>query len=125
MFFFFNDTATTEIYTLSLHDALPIWLGGEGRIGLPHGRPGFGTQRVADAALLACGDDILMLAADPDVANERRLLPEVGVAPMIVGERAVEPQPREQVVDDAVAHMGIEILQHPDPLEPARLQIDR
>src|SRR2546430_11835826 len=26
-FFFFNDTATTEIYTLSLHDALPIWGG--------------------------------------------------------------------------------------------------
>src|SRR3712207_7353973 len=25
MIFFFNDTATTEIYTLSLHDALPIW----------------------------------------------------------------------------------------------------
>src|SRR6266542_2767163 len=24
-FFFFNDTATTEIYTLSLHDALPLW----------------------------------------------------------------------------------------------------
>src|SRR2546429_5190343 len=28
-FFFFNDTATTEIYTLSLHDALPICLHGE------------------------------------------------------------------------------------------------
>src|SRR2546430_7569799 len=30
-FFFFNDTATTEIYTLSLHDALPIsrWDGSE------------------------------------------------------------------------------------------------
>src|SRR2546425_4023589 len=26
-FFFFNDTATTEIYTLSLHDALPISVG--------------------------------------------------------------------------------------------------
>src|SRR2546428_1881720 len=26
-FFFFNDTATTEIYTLSLHDALPIFNG--------------------------------------------------------------------------------------------------
>src|SRR2546427_1735514 len=26
-FFFFNDTATTEIYTLSLHDALPISIG--------------------------------------------------------------------------------------------------
>src|SRR3712207_8231717 len=29
MFFFFNDTATTEIYTLSLHDALPILLEGD------------------------------------------------------------------------------------------------
>src|SRR3712207_7252595 len=32
MFFFFNDTATTEIYTLSLHDALPI-SGGAGGAG--------------------------------------------------------------------------------------------
>src|SRR3990170_6771825 len=32
--FFFNDTATTEIYTLSLHDALPIFLA----VG-PSGRP--------------------------------------------------------------------------------------
>src|SRR5258708_6304179 len=30
-FFFFNDTATTEIYTLSLHDALPIYLADDGR----------------------------------------------------------------------------------------------
>src|SRR3712207_7216365 len=36
VFFFFNDTATTEIYTLSLHDALPI-LGGLPR---PAGPPG-------------------------------------------------------------------------------------
>jgi len=28
VFCFFNDTATTEIYTLSLHDALPISSGG-------------------------------------------------------------------------------------------------
>src|ERR1035437_11115181 len=27
LLFFFNDTATTEIYTLSLHDALLIWMG--------------------------------------------------------------------------------------------------
>src|SRR3712207_7709520 len=36
MFFFFNDTATTEIYTLSLHDALPILVHQsrqEGRLG--------------------------------------------------------------------------------------------
>src|SRR6266508_2327177 len=31
LFFFFNDTANTEIYTLSLHDALPIYDGGVGR----------------------------------------------------------------------------------------------
>src|SRR3712207_173590 len=30
MYFFFNDTATTEIYTLSLHDALPIFSGPTG-----------------------------------------------------------------------------------------------
>src|SRR6266513_6465892 len=30
LFFFFNDTATTEIYTLSLHDALPICSGPRG-----------------------------------------------------------------------------------------------
>src|SRR2546430_9821652 len=39
MFFFFNDTATTEIYTLSLHDALPIYDFGDGERAarLPHG----------------------------------------------------------------------------------------
>src|SRR5258708_16585000 len=34
LFFFFNDTATTEIYTLSLHDALPIFLHGQDDGGL-------------------------------------------------------------------------------------------
>src|SRR3712207_7815722 len=34
--FFFNDTATTEIYTLSLHDALPISV----TFNTPHGWPG-------------------------------------------------------------------------------------
>src|SRR2546427_3080815 len=46
--FFFNDTATTEIYTLSLHDALPIYRGlrargrGRSRAGgrTPHPRRG-------------------------------------------------------------------------------------
>src|SRR5947207_12551497 len=44
-FFFFNDTATTEIYTLSLHDALPISARGRARRvaravgGRPAGRP--------------------------------------------------------------------------------------
>src|SRR2546421_6068604 len=33
IFFFFNDTATTEIYTLSLHDALPISCAEPARLG--------------------------------------------------------------------------------------------
>src|SRR2546425_13003452 len=40
-FFFFNDTATTEIYTLSLHDALPIFPRRRGalpRVGAPRRR---------------------------------------------------------------------------------------
>src|SRR5216684_6532787 len=38
-FFFFKDTATTEIYTLSLHDALPISRGGTPRAARPRARP--------------------------------------------------------------------------------------
>src|SRR5256885_16295836 len=34
LFFFFNDTATTEIYTLSLHDALPIWKAMKSRVAI-------------------------------------------------------------------------------------------
>src|SRR3712207_3894653 len=37
--FFFNDTATTEIYTLSLHDALPIFSPSADRPGERRGRP--------------------------------------------------------------------------------------
>src|SRR6202162_6626297 len=40
IFFFFNDTATTEIYTLSLHDALPILcFDGMAMTGMPYEPP--------------------------------------------------------------------------------------
>src|SRR2546422_6648444 len=39
IFFFFNDTATTEIYTLSLHDALPICRPRAARLPVSLGRP--------------------------------------------------------------------------------------
>src|SRR5438309_10720988 len=43
--FFFNDTATTEIYTLSLHDALPIYRPAERPPGLARpARPGWRHQ---------------------------------------------------------------------------------
>src|SRR2546430_9742508 len=50
IFFFFNDTATTEIYTLSLHDALPISFhheGGDAKVVL---EPGGIRERVAKTA---------------------------------------------------------------------------
>src|SRR3712207_9587769 len=49
LFFFFNDTATTEIYTLSLHDALPILPAERQRSARPGpavpGQPGDGAAR--------------------------------------------------------------------------------
>src|SRR3712207_7713975 len=51
MFFFFNDTATTEIYTLSLHDALPIYIGEIGKSVLLH--PSLGERARAEEAELA------------------------------------------------------------------------
>src|SRR2546427_12734014 len=50
-FFFFNDTATTEIYTLSLHDALPIYAAGvasHAACGLTRGRRGLAIAFDAD-----------------------------------------------------------------------------
>src|SRR3712207_7220319 len=59
-FFFFNDTATTEIYTLSLHDALPIFLAdADRRVGV-RPRVLVEQERVADdlrlRAVRALGD---------------------------------------------------------------------
>src|SRR5256885_11188730 len=51
-FFFFNDTATTEIYTLSLHDALPIFMprSGFGRSANGHLSVTSGLSRVKRSA---------------------------------------------------------------------------
>src|ERR1019366_10574353 len=52
--FFFNDTATTEIYTLSLHDALPIFYErGVCEFVLDPGIPGFEKVRGSAASGLA------------------------------------------------------------------------
>src|ERR1039457_312946 len=50
VFFFFNDTATTEIYTLSLHDALPIFQAVGHRVvhGMKHTAPEVVTQELLD-----------------------------------------------------------------------------
>src|SRR3712207_7098238 len=53
MFFFFNDTATTEIYTLSLHDALPI---------LINAAVGAGTERSGQRAIAALRKSVAIRA---------------------------------------------------------------
>src|SRR5712691_10881919 len=71
--FFFNDTATTEIYTLSLHDALPIWCAGAG------------SERAARARritpMLASAETDRFLTAQSDLASVQQRLLESIVTP--------------------------------------------
>src|SRR5258708_32389184 len=60
-FFFFNDTATTEIYTLSLHDALPIW----NKAQYPHG-----TGRARQGLLRRVGTRPFALARSEEHTSE-------------------------------------------------------
>src|SRR5690348_17409686 len=61
LFFSFNATATTEIYTLSLHDALPIWIVRDGmlagRVGGDHGRGPDGGDRLAQEAAVVRSEE--------------------------------------------------------------------
>src|SRR3712207_8465502 len=69
-FFFFNDTATTEIYTLSLHDALPIFPGRKiGRVCFNQNTVGrqLGRQRTQALRLLE-GED----TRETDIEPQRR-----------------------------------------------------
>src|SRR3989454_5322901 len=86
LFFFFNDTATTEIYTLSLHDALPISLppGALRRAGarrdLPAGpRVHGGDPRQRAASLLLPDRRLRLRGAAARRAAGLRLRGEVGV----------------------------------------------
>src|SRR3982751_2292533 len=77
-FFFFNDTATTEIYTLSLHDALPIY------------RPGAQLDRPQDLLVHEVDDD----HAAAEFARHERLAAVGGVV-HVVAARA--PRHRKPV----------------------------
>src|SRR3712207_8513517 len=69
-FFFFNDTATTEIYTLSLHDALPILrtpltaLRGEAEVTLRHGPKPEVVYRDTLERIVAQASDMARLVDD-------------------------------------------------------------
>src|SRR3989442_10243587 len=73
LFFFFNDTATTEIYTLSLHDALPICRSGHG----------FGWE--IDSDLFSFGiDPAEIVAAALDVRRSEEHTSELQSRPHLV-----------------------------------------
>src|SRR6266852_7050346 len=94
-FFFFNDTATTEIYTLSLHDALPIDAGGEDGL---HGRRNLERLELADQAPgPAFADERLGLDEGPD-----DLLEEKGVAVAPLDQKLAERPQRAVVAEQRV-----------------------
>src|SRR2546430_12515619 len=99
-FFFFNDTATTEIYTLSLHDALPIWAPEMRR----HGHD-------ADTAELEEGERVRVVAG-------------VKIEPRLLGDRSEEHTSELQSQSNLVCRLLLEKKKHPTtlPIEPdARL----
>src|SRR6267142_2850359 len=114
-FFFFNDTATTEIYTLSLHDALPIWddspepriagvagpaqpvLGSADLVGKPAGLLFPGGERAARdlaqaAARGAFEEHRTLLRAGQPFAAQLLLSPAPGGVVALVRDMAVSQQ---------------------------------
>src|SRR2546429_8975347 len=67
-FFFFNDTATTEIYTLSLHDALPIFRGSWG-VGPNNNRPGARRKKLEYSWWARPAKSHLLTSSPPQAAR--------------------------------------------------------
>src|SRR3712207_8821323 len=71
--FFFNETATTEIYTLSLHDALPICVGDVGGLdGAEEASALAGLDRQLHGASLELGLEVLGLLDRRELASGDR-----------------------------------------------------
>src|SRR5258708_25117145 len=67
LFFFFNDTATTEIYTLSLHDALPILID---RVGIDGANQRRMEGSAADGLMVHTGGNAAPLARSEEHTSE-------------------------------------------------------
>src|SRR3712207_8433494 len=80
MFFFFNDTATTEIYTLSLHDALPIST--EGAHARVHGRGGGGPVGGPGLGITSSGSSLSRHGGAPGGNTQAR-----GSKPWLIKDR--------------------------------------
>src|SRR3989475_4796992 len=79
-FFFFNDTATTEIYTLSLHDALPIF-------GIP--------AAAADLSNGTTGSGAVVLATSPTITRSEEHTSELQSQSNLVCRLLLEKKKKE------------------------------
>src|SRR5215213_10260151 len=114
-FFFFNDTATTEIYTLSLHDALPI--SGEVFWSISNGvsKPFFAGLLALFAREAGAGRErIIVLGLDSaGWHTEPNLAVPDGIRPVDLPPYSPELQPAEHlwpVLDEPLANQSFETL---------------
>src|SRR6266496_923896 len=108
LFFFFNDTATTEIYTLSLHDALPILLPPE-------------WAHFAENESRTCFDDWVKSGDDTE-ENVSRITGEAGDGPPGSGDASgtttgVSDRPYGDASNDRVTALT-ELMFHPSRPPP-------
>src|SRR5256886_12250848 len=116
VFFFFNDTATTEIYTLSLHDALPIF-DDDRLIGVFSERDV--VQKVVDRGLDPARTPVaevmtarLVVAdADEDYQSAMRKMDQANIRhlPVVSGERLLSMLSIRDLMRVAIEDRGAEI----------------
>src|SRR3712207_7677092 len=102
-FFFFNDTATTEIYTLSLHDALPISRGQ----GQPEDAVAERVERLARRLARAEGvpaDEPAQAQQEPEVRSEEHTS-ELQSRQYLVCRLLLEKKNRQQNIQLPKDHM--------------------
>src|SRR2546430_979388 len=116
-FFFFNDTATTEIYTLSLHDALPIFQVCQGLIqekdlGIPHQGAAQG-----DALALPAGE-LARVAIEVSGDAEHLGGPPHLLLDLLAGRPARLEREGDVLEYGAVRVEGVALEHHGDPAGP-------
>ena len=87
MFFFFNDTATTEIYTLSLHDALPISISDDTNLMFYKSKNNFSIMASHDRLAQVMSQIKILAGALFKISNDIKILssgPRSGIYELII-----------------------------------------
>src|SRR2546430_11875339 len=101
-FFFFNDTATTEIYTLSLHDALPI-----SRAAAPARSP---SRTALNPARLRLAD-----GSGRSEEHTSELQSQSNLVCRLLLEKKIKPQMVRQIHCRRINPVGLELTRSPQP----------